>query len=364
MMPRRRSLRFLMEKIDKNNIKNILIIRRNNIGDMICAIPVLKTLRREFPEAHLTVLADNTNSGIIKGASFIDKTIVYKKGYGIYKNKYISHWKLFSQNKRKFDLAIALKIGFSSMLSLITLISGAKLRVGCTPEKWHLLQLCYNLPVRGYKKWKSMHQVDALFEFLKTLGIEDSVKDISIEITSDSKNKVKEFLKEKNIEAGSNIIVFNISNNKPENTWPIERFKEIADVLSGQYKATCIITSAPSDKDKALGLLKDINPASPLLAFSKKQRGYRAFYFETPEVMDFAALAAAADLLICGEGGAMHVGSGVHTTTISLWGKLRPVKWTPYGEKQIVIKKGEHVSSISAGDVLQAVKENNLLNTG
>lgn len=89
-----------------------------------------------------------------------------------------------------------------------------------------------------------------------------------------------------------------------------------------------------------------------------------AFYCETPEVMDFAALAAAADLLICGEGGAMHVGSGVHTTTISLWGKLRPVKWTPYGEKQIVIKKGEHVSSISAGDVLQAVKENNLLNTG
>ncbi len=350
-----------MKKLDKNSIKKILIIKRTNIGDMICAVPALRTIRGEFPGAHITVLVDAVNSGIIKGASFIDKTIVYRKGYGIYKNKYIGHWKLFSQNKRKFDLAIALKIGFSSMLSLITLISGARLRVGCTPEKWHLLQLCYNLPVRGYKKWKSMHQVDALFEFLKTLGIEDSVKDISIEITSDSKNKVKEFLKEKNIEAGSNIIVFNISNNKPENTWPIERFKEIADVLSGQYKATCIITSAPSDKDKALGLLKDINPAPPLLAFARKQLGYGVFYFETPKVMDFAALAAAADLLICGEGGAMHVGSGVHTTTISLWGKFRPVKWTPYGENQFVLKKGEHVNSISSEDILDVIRKNNLI---
>lgn len=335
-----------MEKIDKNNIKNILIIRRNNIGDMICAVPVLKTIRREFPGAHITVLADAVNSGIIKGASFIDKVIVCKKGRGIYKNKYLAYRKLFKQNKTKFDLAIALKIGFSSTLALITLLSGARVRMGCTPEKWHPLRFCYNLPVKGYKRWKSIHVIDAFLEFIKTLGIEDLVKDISIEITSDSKNKVKEFLKEKNIEASSNIIVFNISNNKPENTWPIERFKEIADILSGQYKATCVITSAPSDREKAMELSKDIN---------------NAFYCETPRVMDFTALVAATDLLICGEGGAMHVGSGVRTPTISLWGKFRPVKWAPYGEKQFVVKKGEHVNSISSEDILDVIRKNNLL---
>ncbi|MDP3296457.1 MAG: hypothetical protein Q8N09_02520 [Thermodesulfovibrionia bacterium] len=72
----------------KNDIKNILIIRRNNIGDMICAIPVLRTIRREFPQAHVTVLADSTNAGIIEGASFIDSLLVLKKNQGIYKNKW------------------------------------------------------------------------------------------------------------------------------------------------------------------------------------------------------------------------------------------------------------------------------------
>jgi ADP-heptose:LPS heptosyltransferase len=334
-----------MEKIDKNNIKNILIIRRNNIGDMICAIPILRSIRREFPEAHLTVLADSTNSGIVEGASFIDRLLVYKKGRGIYGNKYFGCWRLFRQNKTEYDLTIALKIGFSSTLSLITLLSGTGLRMGCMPIKWHPFQYCYNLPVRGWKKWKSMQTVNAFFEFIRAGGIESRVEDISIEIAPASRERVRAFLKV-NVPADNKVIIFNISNNKPENTWPIERFKEIADVLSGQYKATCIITSAPSDREKAMELSKDIN---------------NAFYCETPEIMDFAALAADADLLICGEGGAMHVGSGVHTTTISLWGKLRPVKWTPYGKKQFVLKKGEHVNSISSEDILDVIRKNNLL---
>lgn len=332
----------------KNDIKNILIIRRNNIGDMVCAIPVFRTMRREFPQAHITVLADSTNSGIIEGASFIDNLLVLKKTHGTYKNKYIESWKLIHQaSKRKFDLAIALKIGFSSTLSLITLISGAKIRMGCTLEKWHPLQLCYNLPVKGYKRWKSMHQIDALFEFIKTIGIEKPVKDISIEVAHDSKNKVRNFFKENKIQADNNIVVFNISNNKPENTWSIERFRQVSDILLKQYRVNCIITSSPADKDKAKGLLKEINNNTA--------------YFETPKVMDFAALVAESALLICGEGGAMHIGAGVHTPTISLWGKHRPVKWMPYGEQQFVIKKDEHVNSISAEDVLGVIKRNNML---
>jgi len=332
-----------------NDIKNILIIRRNNIGDMICAIPVLKTIRREFPQAYITVLADSTNAGIIEGASFIDRVLIYKKGEGLFKNKYLNHWRLFRESGIRFDLAIALKIGFSSTLSLITLISGARLRAGCIPEKWHPLQLCYNFPVKGYKRWKSIHQIDALLEFIKTLGIRNPIKDITIEINHNSRENVREFLKKHGIvREDIKIIVFNISSNKPENTWSPERFKETADVVSKHYndKPIYIITSVPSDKDRALRLSKEVR---------------KAFYFETPGIMDFAAVVAESDLLICGEGGAMHTGAAVSTPTISLWGSLRPVKWLPYGERQYVLRKKEHVDSISATDVLEVIKKNNLL---
>jgi ADP-heptose:LPS heptosyltransferase len=333
--------------IDKTTVKNILIIRKNNIGDMVCAIPILKSIRREFPQAHITVLADRTNAGIVNGASYIDKLLVYRKGQGIYKNKYLCHRQLFRQNKTEYDIAIALKIGFSSALSLITLISGAKIRIGCIPERWHPLQFCYNFPIKGYKRWKSMPQIDAFFSFIHTAGIKTTIKDISIEIDSGARERAEGFLQKNILNTERRTVVFNISNNNPENTWPIERFRETVEMVSELYKATYIITATPPDQDKALNLLKHVDAD--------------IFFFETPKVMDFAALAAKADLLICGEGGAMHIGAGVNTPTISLWGKFRPVKWIPYGEKQFVIKKGEHVSSISADDVLEIIEKNNLL---
>ncbi len=334
--------------IQKDKIKNILIIRRNNIGDMICAIPMFRTLRKEFPNAHITVLAEESNAGIIEGASFTDDIIIYKKGPGLYGNKYLGYYKLFRQNKRRFDLAISAKAGFSSLLAFITVISGAKIRMGCVPDRWHPLQFCYNFPVKGCRRWKSFHQVDGLLEFIKTIGIDISIRDMSIEVTPDSVERVRNFFNKNKIPLDTNIVVFNISNNKPENRWPPHKFKELGDMFYQKYGATSIITSTPSDIDKAITLSKQIVG--------------KAFYFNTPKVMDFAALVAESDLLICGEGGAMHIGSGVRTSTISLWGKLRPVKWAPYGEKQFVVKKGKHVDSISADDISEVIKKNRLLN--
>jgi ADP-heptose:LPS heptosyltransferase len=336
-----------MKKHIKKNIKNILVVRRNNIGDMICAIPMLRTLRIEFPEAHITVLADSLNAGIIEGASFIDEVIAYKPGPGILRNKYLGYLRLLLGLKRKFDLVIAVKPGFSSLMAFIALASGAKLRMGCIPRKWHPLQLLYNLPVRDCKKWKTINIVEGLLEFIKTLGIEQTVNDISIDITPLSADSVKLFFEKSVIPSGSNIVVFNISNNKPENTWSEKKYLELAELISENHKTCLILTSAPPDRDKAVQLVNKIQG--------------KAFYYETPSVMDFAALVSGASLLVCGEGGAMHIGAGVHTPTISLWGKYRPVKWKPYGEKQFVLTKGENVNSIDARDVMNLMNENNVL---
>lgn len=335
-------------KILKDNIKNILLIRRNNIGDMICAIPVFKSIRKEFPDAHITVMADSTNAGVIKGASFVNEVLVYKKGQGIYKNKYLNYQRLFKENKRKYDLAIGVKRGFSSTLAAIALISGARIRAGCVPDKWHLLQFCYNLPVKGCKKWNSINHVDALLEFIKTVGIENTVKDISIEVPAGSMNKARDFFKAHHFTQGDRrVAVFNVSNNKPENTWPFNNFRELGNLLCQKYKAAVIISSAPCDREKAEELAGGI--------------AGDAAYFDSLEIMEFAAIAASADLLVCGEGGAMHVGASVKTPTISLWGSKRPRKWMPYGEGQFTVIKGEHVETISVEDVMEVINKNKLL---
>lgn len=332
----------------KGNINNILVIRRNNIGDMICAVPALKTLRREFPDASLTVLAERTNSIIIRDAPYVDHLIIFKKGRGIYKNKYMNVWKLFRENRVKFDLAIVLKAGFSSTSALMTLISGARYRMGCIPEKWHPLQHCYNLPLKVQEHWHPQHIKDIFLEMIKPLGIENPVRDISFDIREESKERVSIFLKKNSIQKGHNIIVFNISNNRSDTIWSVGKFKKTAELISKQYNAAFIITSVPADKEKAVQLSSEIS---------------NAFYFdEVARIMDFAALTAEASILICGEGGSMHIGAGVNTPTISLWGGTASVaNWMHRDMRQFMLKEGPHVDSISPADVLKVIKENELL---
>jgi len=332
----------------KGNIKNILVIRRNNIGDMVCALPLLKTLRKEFPQAHITVLADSTNSIIIKNASYIDSLIVNRKGIGIFRNKYLNLWRLFRQNKVKFDLCIAIKAGFSSTSALLSLLSGARIRMGCIPDKWHPLQHCYNLPLKAQENWHPLHIKDIFVEMIKPLGIEDPARDISFEIPQESRKRVRKFFDVNNLLAADNIVVFNISNNRPDTLWPAERYKETAELISKEYNTVFIITSVPADKETALTLSKEIN---------------NALYFdEVDKIIDFSALVAEAGILICGEGGSMHIGASVNTPTISLWGGTASVdNWMHREINQFMIKKGTHVNSIAAENILDIIRKNKLL---
>lgn len=332
----------------KGNIKNILVIRRNNIGDMICALPLLKTLRKAFPQAHITVLSDSINSIIIKNEPYIDNLIVYRKGAGIFKNKYLNLWRLFRENKVKFDLCIAIKAGFSSTSALMSLISGARMRMGCLPAKWHPLQRCYNLPLKVQESWRSMHIKDIFIEMIKPLGIEAPVRDISFEIPQESRERVQNFIKANNLLDVDNIVVFNISNNRPDTIWPAERYKETSELILREYNASFIITSVSADKAAALTLSKELNNS--------------VYFDEVARITDFAALAAAATILICGEGGAMHIGVSVNTPTISLWGGTASVSnWMHRGRNQFMLKRDSHVKSIAAEDVLDVIRKNKLL---
>jgi len=46
------------------------------IGDTILLIPTLKVLRRAYPNAEITLLCSNINSGVANNIPYLDKTIV------------------------------------------------------------------------------------------------------------------------------------------------------------------------------------------------------------------------------------------------------------------------------------------------
>ncbi|HMG60523.1 MAG TPA: hypothetical protein VK583_12390, partial [Burkholderiales bacterium] len=58
----------------------ILVIRRDNIGDLVCTTPLIFALRERFPLAHIAALVNTYNEPVLSGNAAIDAVYAYEKG--------------------------------------------------------------------------------------------------------------------------------------------------------------------------------------------------------------------------------------------------------------------------------------------
>ncbi|HBT53056.1 glycosyltransferase family 9 protein, partial [Erwinia persicina] len=52
-------------------MKNILIIRRDNIGDLVCTTPLIEGAKTAFPDANIYLLINTVSHDVVKNNPFI-----------------------------------------------------------------------------------------------------------------------------------------------------------------------------------------------------------------------------------------------------------------------------------------------------
>ena len=140
------------EEFTKERVKSILVVRNDNIGDVICSTPAIQALRENFPEAYLAVLVASYSREAIEGNPHVDEIFVYDKyKHGKYRSRWIAWWNLYkvlrSVRKKRFDLAVGLRSYFSPSQARLVYSSGARFRLGCSPtiKKQKKFRFCYNI---------------------------------------------------------------------------------------------------------------------------------------------------------------------------------------------------------------------------
>jgi hypothetical protein len=58
----------------------ILVIRRDNIGDLVCTTPLLAALRARYPAGHVAALVNTYNRAVLDGNPDVDIVYAYEKG--------------------------------------------------------------------------------------------------------------------------------------------------------------------------------------------------------------------------------------------------------------------------------------------
>ncbi len=289
--------------------KKILMINFGGIGDEILFLPAISSLKKEYPEAKITLVLEPRSKSVKNLTNLIDDVIcVDIKG----KHKYWELIKfLFKAGFGKFDMVFS--SGANNLIPLLLFLTGITYRYGY--ESGALSRILLTKAV----KLKKNQYASFMYHELVT-----PVTDYKTDYPEIDAGEVEK-------EPNSVLIHPGVSKMSVVRhmikTWTPEIWAELVQKVLASGKKVYLI-GGPDDKEcieKITEIIGDVP-------------NFTNLYGTTKNIMDLARLTKKAEVLICSDSAPMHIGVGVGTKTLALFGPTDEKKLIPNNEKYIAIK--------------------------
>jgi len=317
--------------IEPSKVKNILIVRQHNqLGDMLCSVPLFAAIRKRFPEAHITLVASPINYEILFSDinPFIDKVITYRKSP--FKNL-IEFYKELKNHDYQIGI-VPSTVSISRTSHFINFFSGAKIRVGVNSIDDKVNSVAYLLNVKSDFEWdkNKLHQTERNLDVGRQINCEltdEEKKGVMIHLSDEELKFAEDFIRTNFPDRNKPLISLHPGAGKMPNRWKRENFVELVKRLHEKYECNILITSGLIDKeitDKVRDELKSLNINCVVL--------------ENTTIRKVGAVIKLTDLYITNDTGTLHVAGGVDANVISLFGPTNGYEWAPKGDNKIYIQ--------------------------
>jgi len=331
--------------------RRILVIRQHNqLGDMLCVVPLLRALRSHCPHAQISLLTSPVNHDIMLNNRYLDDVINFDKqefssGGKIHIGRLVAY--IRKLRNERFDLAVVPSTVSTSFTSdLFAYLSGAGIRIGAgsTDGRENPSGFFFNVPVdlnwtSEPHRHQTLRNLDILARYVKKP--DDLTSEITL--TTDERLEGKSFVT-KYLNGKTSRIVFHPGAGKIPNRWPGDRFAAVANTLSAEFDSAVFITAGPMDDEPVAVMRSGLHVRAQLIM---KQ-----------PIRPVASILKNMDLVVTNDTGIMHVAAAVGARVLSLFGPTDPGQWAPLGEKNRYIHgSGGDIRSISIEDVLRNARE-------
>jgi len=289
-----------------NAINKIIFITLSNIGDVVLTLPALDSLRENFPQAKITVLAGPRPKEIFENNPHIDRLIVYDK-HAKLKEKI----RLFNElDKEKFDMVVDLRNSFfGAFLSA---------RYKTSPFM--------SIP-KNIERMKDRHLYRVQGSGVKVQGKVSLIEQKrSLCIKQEDEEYIKEILKENNIKEQDGIIVVAAGARSHIKRWAKEKFVGLISSLLKEFKAKIILVGDRDDIPINKYIIEHLE--FPVLDLSAKTT-----------LTQLAYLLKMARLLVTNDSAVLHLGSYLNIPTLAIFGPTSELKYGPWSDNCAVVKK-------------------------
>jgi len=333
------------------NLHRILVIRQHNqLGDMLCVVPLLRALHSAYPGVQISLMTSPVNNEIMLNCRYLTDVIQFDKRDFLH-GKAIRLRRLaeFARRLRRTGFQMVLvpsTVSTSFTSDLLAFLSGAPIRLGAASldGQANPSAFFFNVPVQlDWREEPHRHQTLRNLDLLAGSGIRAS--DLSLEITLnlDELKRGKSFVDK--VKLGKTLIIgYHPGAGKTPNRWPAERFAELVELLGRQTRAAALITCGPMDEEQVERVRLALKSPAEIM--------------RNQPIRHVASVLKHVDLYITNDTGLMHVAAGVGIPVLSLFGPTDPRQWAPIGPRKRYIQ-GERgdITNITVDQVLAVATE-------
>ncbi len=345
--------------------QKILIRGVNWIGDAVLTIPAVHSIRRSFPDAHISLLVKPWVAEVFKESPDIDEIILYETTHKGIRGKLKLAKKL---RQEKFDIAILLQNAFDA--ALITWRAGIPERIGYKRDGRSFL-LTNSVPVQ--KDILGRHQVYYYQNLLRSADIDTTDTQPYMYLTANERKWARNLVSSSFSNRRVPLIGINPgATYGSAKRWLPERFADLVIRIMNELNGRVILFGGPSEVEIANEIITEINRLKIKLKI--EQYGSRLLVMSGKTTLrELGALISECDLFVTNDSGPMHMASALHVPTVAIFGSTNWEATGPFGPGHRVITKKMHcspcmerecpeghlkcMSEITAEDVFSAIKE-------
>ena len=306
----------------------ILIVNPFGIGDVLFTTPLVRAIRRAFPESYVGYLCNRRTEQILRENPNLDELFVYEKDelVELWRTsrrqgfRYLARllWRVYRQ---KFNLAIDVSLGerYSFFLSAF----GVPRRVGFDYRNRGRF-LTERLPIDGYH---DDHVVEYYRYLLWWLGIVLMDPALELHVSDEDDHWADQWLAASCVDQSRRLVGLVPAGgvswgvDAPFRRWSFGGFAAVADALAERYDAQVILFGEAADRTVCQTVARLMK--HPTIDLSGQTT-----------LGQFISLMGRLSLIVCNDGGPLHLAVSQHVKTVSIFGPVDPSVYGPYAPMQ------------------------------
>lgn len=294
------------------NCKNILVIRADNMGDLLMSSPAINALKRTFDSK--IVLLTSKATKVVDLLPFIDEVVTVDLPWvksdvesGASKINDLA-WRL---KQYEFDACVIFTVYSQSPLpaAMLAWMAGIPKRLAyCRENPYELIN--YWIPEKEPLELIK-HQVERDLNLVERIGAVIQDKRIQLKISQENREVVKQKLIDQKIDIKAKTLILHAGVSEEKRAFPEKKWVELAQLLQNSLKCQILFTGSTEERELTDRLQKQVGGAAFSLAGEFT-------------VSEYAALIAMVSLVISVNTATIHLAAALQTPQVVLYAQTNP----------------------------------------